>query len=69
MLWRSLLVAVAAALLLFGTVLVFQVLDSGSHSVSDTIRPFVLMMGPVWLVTALAAVELLRAGRRRSRSA
>ena len=68
MLVRSLLVAVAGALLLTGTVLVFQVLDSHSHSNSDTLRPFLLTMGPVWLVAVAAAVVLLRDGMRQRRS-
>jgi hypothetical protein len=43
-------VSIALALLLFGTALVFQEFDRNSHSVSDTIRPFVITMGPVWAV-------------------
>jgi hypothetical protein len=64
---RTILVAVAGALLVTGTVLVFQVLDSRSHSNSDTLRPFLLTMGPVWLIAALAATVLLRDGLRRRR--
>jgi hypothetical protein len=67
MLVRSILVAVAGALLLTGSVLVFQILDSRSHSNSDTLRPFLLTMGPVWLVAVLAATVLLRDGLRRAR--
>jgi len=67
MLVRSILVAVAGALLLTGTVLVFQILDSHSHSNSDTLRPFVLTMGPVWVVAVLAAIVLLRDGLRQRR--
>jgi hypothetical protein len=67
MLARTILVAVAGALLVTGTVLVFQVLDSRSHSNSDTLRPFLLTMGPVWLIAALAATVLLRDGLRRRR--
>ncbi len=52
----------AGLTLAFGTVLVFQIIDSQSHSNSDTIRPFVITMGPVWLVAALAGWELI--GRR-----
>jgi hypothetical protein len=65
MLARTILVAVAGALLVTGTVLVFQVLDSRSHSNSDTLRPFLLTMGPVWLIAVLAATVLLRDGLRR----
>jgi hypothetical protein len=55
--------AVAAALLLLllvGTGLVFHAFDAHSHSASDTLRPFVLTMAPVWLVGAAAARVLLR---------
>jgi bacteriorhodopsin len=52
--------AVAFAVLLFGTVLVFQAFDRDSHSASDTIRPFVITMAPVWAVTIAAARVLLR---------
>jgi hypothetical protein len=65
MVWRTLLVTAAGVLLLVGTVLVFQALDSRSHSNSDTLRPFLLTMGPVWLVAVLAGTVLLRDGRRR----
>jgi hypothetical protein len=65
MLARSILVAVMGAMLLAGTVLVFQVFDSHSHSNSDTLRPFLITMGPVWVVAGLAATVLLRDGLRR----
>jgi len=51
---------VAFAVLLFGTVLVFQAFDRDSHSASDTIRPFVITMAPVWAVAIAAARVLLR---------
>jgi bacteriorhodopsin len=57
-------VAAAFAVLLFGTVLVFQAFDRDSHSASDTIRPFVITMAPVWAVAIAAARVLL--GRPRS---
>lgn len=53
----------AAAFLLFGTVLVFQAFDRNSHSASDTIRPFVITMAPVWAVAIAAARVLLRRSR------
>jgi len=53
-------VAVALAILLYGTVAVFVAFDRVSHSNSDTIRPFVLTMGPVWALAIAAAVVLLR---------
>ncbi|GAC1476465.1 MAG: hypothetical protein PVS2B1_26200 [Candidatus Dormibacteraceae bacterium] len=51
--------AVAFAVLIFGTVLVFQAFDRVSHSNSDTIRPFVITMAPVWALCIAAARVLL----------
>jgi hypothetical protein len=48
------------ALLLYGTVTVFFILDSTSHSASDTLRPLFLSIGPVWLVAIWAARIALR---------
>ena len=56
-------VAIALAVLLFGTVLVFQVFDHSSHSASDTIRPFIITMGPVWAIAIWASAVLLRKPR------
>jgi hypothetical protein len=56
-------VAVALAVLLYGSVLVFEAFDRTSHSGSDTIRPFVITMGPVWLLAIWAATVLLRKPR------
>jgi len=53
-------VGVAFAILLYGTVLVFMAFDRDSHSASDTIRPFVITMGPVWLLSLAAAYVLFR---------
>jgi hypothetical protein len=53
-------VFVALVVLLYGTVAVFEAFDRVSHSNSDTIRPFVLTMGPVWGLAIAAAVVLLR---------
>ena len=50
----------ATALLIFGTVLVFRAFDLHSHSASDTIRPFVITMAPVWFIAIAAARTLLR---------
>ena len=62
--WTSVgTVAIALAVLLFGTVLVFQEFDRNSHSVSDTIRPFVVTMGPVWAIAIWASAALLRKPR------
>jgi len=49
-----------AALLIVGTVLVFRAFDLHSHSASDTLRPFVITMGPVWAVAIAAARTVLR---------
>jgi hypothetical protein len=56
-------VAVALAVLLYGTVLVFVAFDRNSHSNSDTIRPFLITMGPVWVLVIWAATVLLRKPR------
>jgi len=47
-------------LLLAGTVMVFMAFDRDSNSASDTIRPFVITMAPVWAVAIAAAIVLLR---------
>ena len=52
--------AVMFALLVFGTVNLFFVIDGSSHSVSDTLRPFLLTMVPVWIVAPWAARIVLR---------
>ena len=53
-------VAVALVILGFGSVLVFEAFDRNSHSASDTIRPFIITMGPVWALAIAAAVVLVR---------
>jgi len=53
-------VVVGFALLTVGTVMVFMAFDRDSHSASDTIRPFLITMTPVWVVAVAAAVVLLR---------
>ena len=52
--------AIGLALLLYGPVLVFLAFDRQSHSASDTLRPFVITMAPVWIVAVAAAMVLLR---------
>jgi hypothetical protein len=52
--------AAGLVLLLAGTVMVFQVFDRDSHSASDTIRPFLITMAPVWAVAIAGATVLLR---------
>ncbi|TMD21262.1 MAG: hypothetical protein E6I99_12520 [Chloroflexi bacterium] len=51
---------IGLALLLYGTVMVFLAFDRESHSASDTLRPFVITMAPVWIVAIAAAMALLR---------
>jgi hypothetical protein len=53
-------VIVAFALLLLGTMLVFAAFDRVSHSASDTLRPFLITMAPVWAVALAGAWALLR---------
>ena len=56
-------VGIALAVLLYGTVLVFQAFDRNSNSNSDTIRPFIITMGPVWALAVWSGVSLLRRHR------
>lgn len=56
-------VAFALAVLAWGTVLVFEAFDRNSHSASDTIRPLLITMGPVWVLAIAAARVLLRGPR------
>ena len=64
MAWKTLVwVAAAFVLLLAGTVMVFEAFDRNSNSASDTIRPFVITMAPVWAVAVAAARVLLRSDR------
>lgn len=53
-------VTIAFAVLLVGTVLVFEAFDRTSHSASDTLRPFVITMAPVWVVAIAGAWAFLR---------
>jgi hypothetical protein len=53
-------VIIAFAVLMFGTALVFEAFDSHSHSASDTLRPFIITMLPVWAVVIAGAWALLR---------
>jgi hypothetical protein len=56
-------VAVALAVLIYGTIAVFEAFDRVSHSNSDTIRPFVITMGPVWALAIWATTVVLRKPR------
>ena len=55
---RRVALGIGALTLAAGTVLVFRAFDRGSHSASDTLRPFVLTTAPVWIVF-FAAVRVL----------
>jgi hypothetical protein len=56
-------VAGALAVLLYGTVLVFLAFDRNSNSASDTIRPTIITMAPVWVLAVASARVLLRKNR------
>jgi len=59
--WKVLVwLGVGLVLLLYGTVAVFEAFDRVSHSNSDTIRPFIITMAPVWIVAIAAARVLLQ---------
>jgi hypothetical protein len=57
---RKALVVVGGILLALGTVFVFRAFDHDSHSASDTLRPLLITMVPIWVVAAGAAAILLR---------
>lgn len=57
-------IAAGFILLLAGTVMVFQAFDQQSHSASDTLRPFLITMVPVWLVALAGAMAVLRTGSK-----
>jgi hypothetical protein len=62
--WTTIgVVAIALTVLLLGSVLVFQEFDRSSNSASDTIRPFVITMAPVWAIAIWASAVLLRKPR------
>ena len=62
---RVLATSAAFALLLVGTVLVFEAFDRSSHSASDTLRPFIITMAPVWTVAIAGAWAWLRPSSAR----
>jgi hypothetical protein len=57
-------VGAALAVLVYGSVLVFAAFDRNSNSASDTIRPFVITMGPVWALAIWSTVVLIRERHR-----
>jgi hypothetical protein len=59
--WSTAAVLIALlAVLLYGSVLVFLAFDRNSNSASDTIRPFVITMGPVWALAVWSASTVIR---------
>ena len=50
----------AFIVLLAGTVMVFEAFDRQSNSNSDTIRPFLITMVPVWAVAIAGALAIVR---------
>ncbi len=62
--WKLLAgLGIAFLFLAYGTVAVFVNFDRNSNSVSDTVRPFVITMAPVWAVAIAAARVLLQRNR------
>ncbi len=57
---KRIAVGLAFIVLLYGTVLVFLAFDRQSHSASDTLRPFLITMAPVWALAIAGAAALLR---------
>jgi hypothetical protein len=60
---RTVTVLVVLAMLVL-TVVVFLRIDSTSHSASDTLRPFVILMTPVWAAVLLLLWRVRRATTR-----
>ena len=50
---RRVTVTALTVLMVVATVVVFAVFDSRSHSASDTLRPFLITMGPAWVLFIL----------------
>jgi hypothetical protein len=55
---RNLVVGIEIVTLLAVTALVFVMFDRGSHSVSDTLRPFLITMAPFCIVAFWGARTL-----------
>ena len=58
------LVALGFLVLMYGTVAVFLAFDRVSHSNSDTLRPFIITMAPVWAIAIAGAVAIGRGSRQ-----
>lgn len=59
------LVALGFLVLMYGTVAVFLAFDRVSHSNSDTLRPFIITMAPVWVIAIAGAVAISRGSRQQ----
>jgi hypothetical protein len=46
------------ALTALATIVIFWMFDRDSHSASDTLRPFLITVAPVWLIVGLAVHRL-----------
>jgi hypothetical protein len=60
---RRVVLAAGVVVLLTTTVLAFVLFDKGSHSASDTLRPFLLTMIPLWALAMWGARTLTNAKR------
>jgi lipopolysaccharide export LptBFGC system permease protein LptF len=56
--------AVGFGVLTLATIVVFALVDAGSHSASDTLRPFLLIAVPVWVAALLSAWLVVRSRAR-----
>ena len=59
------LLALGFLVLMYGTVAVFLAFDRVSHSNSDTLRPFIITMAPVWAIAIAGAVAISRGSRQQ----
>ena len=61
MTWRARVFLGTAFIVLFaGSVMVFEAFDRQSNSNSDTLRPFLITMVPVWAVAIAGALAIVR---------
>jgi hypothetical protein len=57
---KTIWVGCALAVLTYGSALVFMAFDRTSHSASDTIRPFLITVAPLWALAFASSRILLR---------
>ncbi len=57
---RLILIAAILAVLAVGSVELFLTLDAHSHSASDTLRPFIIIALPAWLLGSFAVRRLAK---------